>query len=97
MFANQEVPAAHESRPVKRTRIATGAHEPDRFDFVSQPSYAPNGSLESPIEPGARKTHGKKQPLSCAECRRLKLKVSVNCKDSRDGKTPINIFFAVRP
>lgn len=64
-----------DSRPVKRTRVDS-TRIPDRFDFVSQPAYGSNAPPQSTAEANTRKAHGKKQPLSCAECRRLKLKVS---------------------
>lgn len=63
-------------RPGKRARIDDREPTQDRFDFVSQPPY--ESISPSDLAPdGGKKAHPKKQPLSCAECRRLKLKVIV--------------------
>lgn len=75
-----------ETRPQKRPRVDTipnareqGSDRP-RFDFVLQshdPVISPS-NMESPSEGMSKKGNSgntKKQPLSCAECRRLKLKV----------------------
>ncbi|KAG1743311.1 fungal-specific transcription factor domain-containing protein [Suillus paluster] len=55
--------ASTDARASKRARNAPGGSSLDA------PGTPPEG-----FTPTARKTHNKKQPLSCAECRRLKLK-----------------------
>ena len=75
------IPILPDNRSIKRQRLNDFPETPqDRgHDFVSTPVYEPApASQHSPHGEGSKKTHGKKQPLSCAECRRLKLKVSCN-------------------
>lgn len=64
---------SQDGRPVKRPRVDGQEHRTDRFDFVSQSLYE---SADSTTPESPKRSHNKKQPLSCAECRRLKLKVS---------------------
>lgn len=80
MFARESsVSILQDSRPIKRQRIddLLEASQDRGYDFVPTPAYEPAlVPQDSPHGEGAKKAHSKKQPLSCAECRRLKLKVS---------------------
>jgi hypothetical protein len=60
---------SQDARPFKRLRADGREAQTDRF--VSHES----GPTDSAVPEGAKRMYSKKQPLSCAECRRLKLKV----------------------
>jgi hypothetical protein len=65
---------SQDARPFKRLRADGRETQTDRFDFVSQQRYE-LGPTDPAVPEGAKRLYSKKQPLSCAECRRLKLKV----------------------
>ncbi|KAH7926481.1 hypothetical protein BV22DRAFT_1128172 [Leucogyrophana mollusca] len=70
--ANEQKQLSHHGPP----ELSIPQRAPKRARNASDPSMDDHNASAAPDDLGStpRKTHNKKQPLSCAECRRLKLK-----------------------